>query len=108
MIKKEIELLPCTCCGGEAGIDQVEALGKLAHVKICCLKCSLSTRIINASLNYCAKDIATELWNQRVNEVDYTDSDTETERGCGTCGNTECIQKGIKRDECALWKEPAA
>lgn len=65
----EIKLKPCPFCRGNAEIKRCVGFGfgiERAYVE--CTRCKARTKMIDHSLNYCANDKVTELWNNREEE----------------------------------------
>lgn len=55
------ELKPCPFCGGKA---ELHACTEFAYVK--CADCECRSKIIYPNAEFCAKDLAVEIWNWRV------------------------------------------
>lgn len=58
---KKHELKECPFCGGQA-----EVLIYTGGILIRCSKCKISTGMIDASIDYCAKTVVVEKWNRRI------------------------------------------
>lgn len=59
---KNEKLKPCPFCGGDAEIGDHRA-----SVYVECTECGATSAEIMAHIDYCAKDIAIEKWNERIN-----------------------------------------
>lgn len=64
-------LKPCPFCGGQG-----EMISYRDGILIRCSKCKISTGMIDANIDYCAKTVAVEKWNGRV-EMDVDNSNKE-------------------------------
>lgn len=65
---KEIKLRECPCCGSEARFVYTSEADK-RRVRVVCYKCDLSTRWVDESLDYGAKEEAAKVWNRRVIDI---------------------------------------
>lgn len=59
-MRKETTLKPCPFCGGQG-----ELLTYSNGVVVKCKNCGASIQLIEANINYCAKDVAIARWNER-------------------------------------------
>ena len=79
---KEIKLRECPCCGGETKFEyRLDFTTKQVRTK--CSKCNLSTKWVDESVDYCAKEEAAKVWNRR-----------ESSEVCDKCGsdNIEVVE----------------
>lgn len=60
------QLKPCPFCGGEAEFYMGSYSACTNYVVVKCRKCNAKTEEITGSVAYCAKDVARDLWNRRV------------------------------------------
>ena len=65
---KEIKLRKCPCCDSEARFVYTSEADK-RRVRVVCYKCDLSTRWVDESLDYGAKEEAAKVWNRRVIDI---------------------------------------
>ena len=63
--EKKQELKNCPCCGSEAEFKEYHTQ-RCVHIYIMCKKCELQTKIVEPSLEYCAKEEVAKAWNGRV------------------------------------------
>ena len=67
---KEIKLKECPCCGGETKFRTIDGVnGKPISVYAHCTKCGLETKAFKVSVDYCAKEEAAKVWNERHKEI---------------------------------------
>lgn len=65
---KEIKLKECPCCGGETKFEyRLDFMPKQVRAK--CSKCGLATKWVDESVDYCAKEEAAKVWNERHKEI---------------------------------------
>lgn len=71
---QEIKLKECPCCGGETKFRTIDAVnGKPISVYAHCTKCGLETKAFKVSVDYCAKEEAAKVWNERYTETNRCD-----------------------------------
>ena len=71
---KEIKLKECPCCGGETKFRTIDGVnGKPISVYAHCTKCGLETKAFKVSVDYCAKEEAAKVWNERCTETNQCD-----------------------------------
>ena len=64
----EIKLKECPCCGGETKFEyRLDFMPKQVRAK--CSKCGLATDWVDESVDYCAKEEAAKVWNERHKEI---------------------------------------
>lgn len=69
---KEIKLKKCPCCGGETKFEYgQDFITKQVRAK--CSKCGLATKWVDESVDYCAKEEAAKVWNNRYVETNQGD-----------------------------------
>lgn len=69
---KEIKLKECPCCGGETKFEyRLDFMTKKVRAK--CSKCGLATEWVDESVDYCAKEEAAKVWNERCTETNQDD-----------------------------------
>lgn len=71
---KEIKLKECPCCGGESKFRSIDGVsGRPMSVYVHCTKCGLETKAFKVSVDYCAKEEAAKVWNERCTETNQCD-----------------------------------
>lgn len=71
---KEIKLKKCPCCGGESKFRSIDGVsGRPMSVYVHCTKCGLETKAFKVSVDYCAKEEAAKVWNERCTETNQGD-----------------------------------
>ena len=71
---KEIKLRECPCCGGESKFRSIDGVsGRPMSVYVHCTKCGLETKAFKVSVDYCAKEEAAKVWNERCTETNQGD-----------------------------------
>ena len=71
---EKIKLKECPCCGGEAEMKETNYIGATpSTVKVLCKKCALQTKTFIESIDYCAKEEAAKVWNNRYVETNQDD-----------------------------------
>ncbi|MBS5395531.1 MAG: Lar family restriction alleviation protein [Clostridium sp.] len=71
---KEIKLKECPCCGGESKFRSIDGVrGRPMSVYVHCTKCGLETKAFKVSVDYCAKEEAAKVWNERYTETNRCD-----------------------------------
>lgn len=71
---EEIKLKECPCCGGETKFRTIDGVnGKPISVYAHCTKCGLETKAFKVSVDYCAKEEAAKVWNERCTETNQDD-----------------------------------
>jgi transcription initiation factor TFIIIB Brf1 subunit/transcription initiation factor TFIIB len=60
-----MELKACPFCGGEAKLRR-DYQNCIEHAQIVCAECGATGQRIAASVEYCAIDVAKEVWNKRA------------------------------------------
>lgn len=71
---KEIKLKECPCCGGESKFRSIDGVsGRPMSVYVHCTKCGLETKAFKVSVDYCAKEEAAKVWNERCTETNQGD-----------------------------------
>lgn len=67
---KEIKLKECPCCGADSKFRSIDGVsGRPMSVYVHCTKCGLETKPFKVSADYCAKEEAVEVWNERHKEI---------------------------------------
>lgn len=71
---EEIKLKECPCCGGETKFRTIDGVsGRPISVCARCTKCELETKAFKVSADYCAKEEAAKVWNERCTETNQDD-----------------------------------